>query len=168
MRISDSFVQLNPSDESQMYPFLFKITQQWQFITGEESDDADWITQRDVTSITDARNRAIDLFNEWAFKLTGKEQFRIQSHYIEEEDTYDKTRDITLTVGTKLLFTHRCESLVAHVKTREQVIFTPFGEKEYFFETEEVQLQCMLAPPKQNEFKVLPIELVPEVNTVIH
>ncbi len=169
MKLFDETVQIRPADNKDMYTFLLKISQEWMFLSRAQALDMVQVSDNEMSALTDTRNRAIDMFNERILRLFGHEWFNVLHRQQITENTYDETHDVVLTAGESILVKHTCQCVLAHVSTEEKTITDPkTGEDITLFEKEEINLQCSLAPPRDDELRVLPISIVPYVQIFEH
>lgn len=168
MKWNDNVVRLRPQNEQELYPFLTRITQEWQFLADAWALEMPGVTASDVSAITSARDEAVDLFNRWMFDLVGQQWFRVIQRYEIPEDTIIKKEGILATAGSKVLVAHHCEEVRAHVCRRDRMLINPNGGEVPIGVSETVELQCIIAPPRNDELRVLPVEVVPVVSILNH
>ncbi|MBU2575803.1 hypothetical protein KKF64_01820 [Patescibacteria group bacterium] len=168
MKFFDEDVQLRPTDDADLYPFLVRITQEWRFLSQMQLFEMTDITDNQMSAVTSARDRAVDLFNEKMLELWDKEWMCVFQHHEITDDTFDSHHNVALTAGTKIMVVHRCQGVMAHIETQEKVITSPHGKDVVLFETQEVNLHCAIAPPRDDEFRVLPLSVVPTIRIFEH
>ncbi len=166
--LNDSVVQLCPQDERELYPFLARVTQEWQFIADAWTLEMPGVTASDVSAIASARDEAMDLFNEWMVGLAGQEWFRVIQRYELKEDARIEREGVLATAGDKVLVAHYCEQVLAHTRITDRVLINPNGDEIPAGVSETVVLHCVIAPPRNDELRVLPLGAVPAVSIFNH
>ncbi len=159
---------LNPADEADLYRFLWRITQEWQFYTYAFDLGVPEIGKSTLAGATIARDGAVDQWNQWMNGQIGRDWFLVYQRHTLEEDYQDERRGLFLTEGSNVLLVHRCESVFASVGRHQQTIFSPDGSEVPVREDERVDLHCILSPPHEDTLKVLPVNLVPKVTVFNH
>lgn len=167
-RLGNDRVQMYPEDERDLYPFLFRITQEWQFLADAWTLEIPGVTASNVSTVASARDEAINLFNEWMFGLVGQQWFRVIQRCEFEKDIEIKRKGILATAGDKVLVAHHCEQVLAHTRTTDRILIDPNGDEIPIGVSEIVELQCVIAPPHNDELRVLPLGVVPAVSIFNH
>ena len=165
-RLGRHVVQLYPKDENELYPFLFRVTQEWQFLTNALSLEIPDVTRADVAAITGARDLAIELFNEWMDEEAGRQWFRVLQRYEVLDGTWVKEKMIMYAAGAQILVPHQCELVLAHIDNIDVTIFDSGGNEILIRRSEAIQLHCIIA--QHYDLKVLPLEAVPSVSILNH
>ena len=168
MKWNDNVVRLRPQNEQELYPFLARITQEWQFLADAWALEMPGVTASDVSAVANVRNEAVDLFNRWIAGLTGQQWFRVIQRYETQEDTVIKQKMILVTAGSRILVEHCCEQVKAHIRRRDRTLISPDGGEVPIRASETVELQCIIAPPRNDELRVLPLGVVPAVSVFNH
>ena len=167
-RWDDGMVQLYPQNEKELYPFLFRITQEWQFLADAWTLEMPGVTISDMSAITSVRDKAISLFNKWMLNMTGRQWFRVIQRYELTEDVEIKQAGILVSAGDKVLVAHCCEQVLAHACATDRTLVDPNGDEIPIGVSETVELHCVIAPPRNDELRVLPLGVVPAVSVFNH
>lgn len=159
---------LYPADEREMYPFLFNVTKEWEFFADAETLGIPDVTPSTLKGATLVRDEAVEMWNRWMQKQLGRDWWLVYQRYNVEKNFFDEKRGMLLTAGTKLLVVHRCESVLAAINRIPHAFFDPDGRELALGEKERVELHCILAPPRDDTLKMLPINAVPKVTPFNH
>lgn len=168
MRRDDDQPLLGPADEADMFSFLRRTTQEWQFFTYADALGLPEATRSTLAGAALARDCAVDQWNRWMHRQIGRDWFQVYQHHTLEEDCRNERRGIFMTAGSSVLVVHRCESVFAAISRRQQPVFAPDGGQVFVREEERVDLHCLLSPPHDDTLKVLPVNLVPNVSPFNH
>ncbi|MDP3995391.1 MAG: hypothetical protein Q8P78_02130 [bacterium] len=155
-------MQMRPSDDADRFLFLMRTAQEWQFLTylsevGQLSPDDSRLKGAKLV-----RDDAIDMWNEWMASQLGREWFRVMRRMVLNEDFSDPERGLVLTAGERMITAQHCEGVMVSADAREATIALPDGSERTLYETEEVVLQCMYAPPSMR-LRMLPLHEVVSV-----
>lgn len=166
--LGDDLVQLYPQNEDDIFPFLVRTTQQWQFLANALALEIPGITTTEVSAVATTRDLAVKFFNEWTMSQAQKQWFRVLHWGKSKEDFWDDKEGTILTAGTKLLFCKMCEQVLAHIKTEDFTLFNHNNDQILIGQKETVELHCVVAPTGHDELRVLPLEAVPHVTILNH
>ena len=167
MRYSDDPL-LRPADDADLFEFLRRTAQEWQFFTHAESLGLPEATRSTLSGATLARDSAVDQWNRWMHRQRGRDWFLVRQRHTLEQDHFNEKRGVFLTAGDTVLVVHRCESVFATVARRERTVFSSEGKRVNLGMEEQVDLHCVLSPPHDDTLKVLPIHVVPNVSVFNH
>ena len=167
-RLGDNQVQMYPENKQELYPFLFRITQEWQFLADAFTLEIPGVKASDVSAIASARDEAVSLFNEWMLNMVGQQWFRVVQRYEPEDDMSSGQEILLVAGGDRIMVVHRCEQVMAHINNTNRTLFDPNGNEIPAGVSETVELHCVIAPPRNDELRVLPLEVVPTVFVFNH
>lgn len=165
MRLFDTGVQLRPANEEDMFAFLRRVTQEWQFLTYADALGIEgWADKTLRAGAELALDSAVSQWNSWVNQKIKQSWFLVLQQF-----TLDKPRlnrdGILFSAGENLLAVYRCESALAIISKQTEVIAAP-NKTGTAVEYELPELHCILAPPHGNTLKVLPINLVQNVQVL--
>jgi hypothetical protein len=166
MKWAQDDVMLFPEDERELFRFLFRINQEWKFLLDAFALEIPGYYSRDIAAITSARDKAIELFNSHTESLAGKEWFRVTQRCSQEE--LQEQDRLAITAKEYILLLHRCEHVLVNISKTERTIYDAVGNEISYGELEGLELHCILAPPKNDTLKVLPLEKVTNVYIFNH
>ncbi len=165
MNLFDTKVQLGPVCEEDMFAFLRRVTQEWQFLIYADALGIEaWFDKTLLSGAELALDSAVEQWNHWANQRIHRNWFLVLQRFVLEKPHLNHD-GVFFNAGENLLVVYRCESVVAMVSKCTEFIAGPGGVGAAV-EYELPELHCILAPPHDDTLKVLPISLVPNVQVL--
>jgi len=159
-----SFFDRNTPEGENRFTHLRRAADEWAFISHMLALETDGVTQEDLDYATSLRDNMILAWNSWVLRELEAARFMVlRSHVLDEPATRD---GVFYAPGEKVLLGFSCERVLAVVSSYPETIRVPGEGDILLYERKVVEVHCVLAEPRNNEFRVLPVSLVPKVKVL--
>ena len=162
--VQGSFFDRNTSPGENRFTYLRRAADEWAFINHMLALETEGVTQEDLDCATSLRDNMILAWNRWVLRELEEARFMVlRSHVLDEPATRD---GVFYAPGEKVLLGFSCESVLATVSLHPEILRVPGEGDILLYEREVVEVHCVLTEPRSNEFRVLPVSLVPKVKVL--
>ena len=154
---SDSVVQVGPESDSYIdwFHFLKRAASEHQFLVNALVLELFEVRPTVLRGAELVRDQAMERFNKIMHQIHGREWFLVSYRGVLQKDHEKGT---TLFVaGDNVLVSYRCQIALANIVSVDSIVLGGDGRQHAVRQKEEARLECALAPPFDENLKVLPL-----------
>jgi len=157
---SDSVVQVGPESDSYIdwFHFLKRAASEHQFLVNALVLELFEVRPTVLRGAELIRDQAVERFNKIMHQIHGREWFLVSHHGVLRED--HKKGATLFVAGNNVLVSYRCQIAQANIVSVDSAVLSGDGRQHVVRQKEEARLECALAPPFDDNFKVLPLKEV--------
>ena len=157
---SDSVVQVGPESDSYIdwFHFLKRAASEHQFLVNALVLELFEVRPTVLRGAELVRDQAMERFNKIMRQIHGREWFLVFYCGVLQKDR--KKGATFFVAGNNVLASYRCQIALANIVSVNSVVLGGDGRQHVVRQKEEARLECALAPPFDDNLKVLPLKEV--------